>query len=98
MVWDSNLFNMKEPNVKGSRPWAFTLTPQLCLLFLKDFIGRFWGKSLSLIASHGFLIWHWQDKNFAQSHPPTPSHPSHVALLANTTMLVQGGSGDVMAS
>ncbi len=98
MVCDFNSFNMKEPNIKGSKPWAFTLTPQLCLFFSKDFIGRFWGKPLSLIASHGFLIWHWQDKYFAQSHPPIPSHPSHVAPLANTTTLVQGSSGAVMAS
>lgn len=73
-------------------------TTTMFFFFWKDFIGRFWGKSLNLIASLGFLIWHWQDKVFAQSHPPIPSHPSHVALLTNITMLVQGSPGDVMAS
>ncbi len=32
-----------------------------------------------------------KQKHFAQSYPPIPLHPSHVAPQDGTTLLVQGG-------
>jgi hypothetical protein len=33
------------------------------MAFFKEFIGGFWGKLWISIASHGFSIWSWQNRN-----------------------------------
>lgn len=54
MVWDFNSFSMEEPNV-DEREWAmhFCIGTTCCLS-----PKQIWGKSWTLVASHGFPIWH----------------------------------------
>jgi hypothetical protein len=76
--------------MKKNEPCAFALTPHPCLLFLIKPINGFWDRLWTLTISHGILVWHWQKKHFAQSHPSISLHPSHVAPPIKTIVSVQG--------
>jgi hypothetical protein len=59
-IWDSHSSSMEEPlQMRRNEPWGSTLTPHLCKAFLKEFVGRYWGKLWISIASHGFSCWFW---------------------------------------
>jgi len=55
--------------MSNNGPWGFgTFAPSLCQIFLKEPIGRFWGKVWISIASHGFLVWPWQNIDILTNH------------------------------
>jgi hypothetical protein len=57
LVWKSPMW------MRGSGPCTFALAPHVA-----SHLSRFWGRSWTLVASHGFPIWHWWNKDVMPSH------------------------------
>ncbi len=77
MILDSNSSNMEKPNViKWKQAMNFYTS---IATFLREFVGKFWGKLWTLTTSHGFLVWSWLNQHIWHNF----SHPSslHFHLL-----------------
>jgi hypothetical protein len=86
--------------MKRNGPWGSALAPQLHKAFLKEPIGEIWGKLRISTTSHGFLVWFGKIITFwliAPTHSTPSPYLSLVAPFARSTMVVQGGGGDVTA-
>jgi hypothetical protein len=89
--------SMEESNANERKcAMGFYIGTTMCKAFLKEFVGRFWGKLWILITSHGFLVWSCQNNYVLANH----THLLHLIfhllhLLCRLIMVVQGGVGDV---
>ncbi len=95
MIWDSHSSSLANPlQIKRNRPWGFALAPQLWKAFLKEPIGKFWGKLWISIVSHGFSIWTWHIKKNCP-FTPTRSTPSFTCCTFCWVNYVNAKGGDV---